>query len=134
MEDPFFGLRKIIEKLELQHQKTLLPFTLFSVEVANFDRISSLTSHENAEAAAEKVEELLREQMSDNDLIANIWQGHFFGCFQGKDKPSAFLKIKTIQRKLLHLYDDNDLRPILRTRLLSRPEDEMVRPEKFLFH
>ena len=79
------------------------------------------------------IKAILAKKTTAGDFIAEIFPSQFLLILKGCKRDDAWGLTKVLQKNINQAYAKDDVRPLFRNKILSRPEDDFSDLSDFLF-
>lgn len=133
LKDPLYSLRQLADEFEFRLQQNQIPYACLSVQISNSGRLSRIMDTEEFNTMKHNLRKWLVELAAEDAYVAEIFPSHLLMLQTGLDRKQAWTLIKELQALIRRKYPDEAGRPLLRSRIMSRPEDKLTELDNFLF-
>lgn len=133
LKDPLYPIKKLIREKEAELEKDPKGYSLLSIQISNQGRLNKLLGAEEGRGVRTKMRALIGEELSSTSYLSEFFPGHFLAIENGWDRSMAWTWSKKLSKKIKKNFPDENTRPIIRTKILARPEDPFMDLDIFLF-
>lgn len=133
INDPFLSLKEYVNTLESQLKTKNSPYSLLFLNIKNLSRISNILGVESAKHAREVLGKCLSTEVGKDGIFNELTVGRFFVIFPNSGKSKIWTLTKKIHKEIANAFPREELRPLISSNMVSRPENEYQEIEAFLF-
>ena len=133
LDDPYYSLKQYIEDLEQKLTASSTPYSVLSLQIENLNRITNILGPDAANQARSTVLASLRAEKSQNLRANEILPGKFVVILPGTEKAAVWTLTKKLHKEIAHQFPKEELRPILLSKMATRPEDSQDEAKSLLF-
>ena len=131
--DPLMALKKLQKSFEESLEKKKIPYSLVTFQISNASRLGNLLGAEKLFSIKSEVKGILTTETTGDDFVAEIFPSHFLLILKGQTKSDTWSLSKLVQKKVAKLYPEEETRPLLRVKSVSRPDQNLVDLSDFIF-
>ncbi|RME92687.1 MAG: hypothetical protein D6767_02615 [Candidatus Hydrogenedentota bacterium] len=132
LKDPLYPLKNIIREKENQLLEKNIPYVVLGIQITNLGKLNVILE-DQALTMRESFLNLLRNDLPHNAYSAEVFPGHFIVLVENWKKKEAWSWSKKIKKQTARHFPEEETRPLLRIKIMARPEDKFLDPDLFLF-
>ena len=133
IEDPLIDLRSLLHDQELELQAKETPYSVLYISIENSGRLIGLKGESFFENQKSYLKNFLISTISEKDNCMEIFPAKFLMIVRGKTKKDCKYTLERLKEVIALKYKSEELRPLLRAKILSRPEEQNISLDSFLF-
>ena len=133
MEDPLYALRSLIEDREKDLINKNIPYSLLSIKISNGKSLRKIWGDNIFDQIKNDLKLVIQSYISDSDYVSEIFPSLFFIVLKGSDDKSSENIIENVKNYIQVKTKDENKKPLLKTKNISRPDQDSISLDSFLF-
>ncbi len=133
LEEPLFDLIALINDYENGLKIKKIPYSLLYITVENASRLSKFTNQKFLEIQRFYLKKTLNSMISEKEVCLEIFPAKFLLILIGEGRKKSQYVFRNLKEAIKLEYKLEKYRPILKDKILNRPDQESISIHSFLF-
>lgn len=131
-DDPLYSLKNLIQRKETLLNERKEPFSLLFMAIDNADRLRNILGADLAGSLIAELEQMVQTLLPAGSEMFTPFSERILMVLPGYERAATWKLSKTIQKEISTVFPDDELKPLLRFRMVSRPSQNAADIEELL--
>jgi len=131
--DPLFALRKYISEQEKNLKNKGIPYSIISFKISNGERLENLLGAQKMMSIKYDIKKFFSNLISRDQYFSEVFPNHFLLILDKADNKHTQKIVNQVFKDIRFYFPLEENRPLAIHRIISRPIDDLLPLEKFLF-